>query len=333
MMICLAVVLTLATYGLLRFGYGELYQGYKIPPCSGSVPSFKAPHQLGNRWVGVATRFPYQYREHGFAEALTRKPGIVEYYEPFPNPGGFQANVACFFAGRHILPLVQLDPTKNVSLAAIVAGKYDGYLRAYATAVKQFHAPVALSFAHEMNGWWYSWGLSQRSPLAQYTTKPEAFIAAWRHIHDVFVSTGATNVRWVWTVRQNARFANHPDFPGIGKWWPGSKYVDWVGMDGYFRRPKQTFATVFGTQVTDIRKITDKPILISETAVRMSNPDASTQIHELFANVRGTRGLLGFVWFDLDAKKTHIRWNIDHNRAALAAVHAALRSPPPPAAR
>jgi hypothetical protein len=327
MMICLIVVLTLAAYGLVRFGYGQL-SGYTLAPCSGSAPVFKVSQQLPGRWVGVATRFPYQYREHGFAKALTRKPGIVEYYEPFPSPAGFQANVACFFARRGILSLVQLDPTRNVSVADVAAGKYDGYLIAYASAVKHFGAPVALSFAHEMNGWWYPWSLKPTSATSEYRTKPAAFIAAWRHIHDVFTKVGATNVRWVWTVRANARFASHPSFPGIDQWWPGSRYVDWVGMDGYFRRPAETFATVFGTQVTNIRKITKKPILIAETAVRMTNSDATKQIAELFTGVRGTPGLLGLIWFDLDAKKTGIRWNIDQNKAALTAIHEAIHSPP-----
>jgi beta-mannanase len=218
-----------------------------------------------------------------------------------------------------------------VSLDAIAAGKYDGYLRAYAGAVKSFGAPVALSFGHEMNGWWYPWSLRPDSPAALYRAKPAAFISAWRHIHDVFARVGAKNVTWVWTVRQNAKFASHPGFPGISAWWPGGKYVDWVGMDGYFRRANENFASVFGTQVTDIRALTNKPILISETAVRMSNPDAVTQINELFTGVRDTPGLLGLIWFDLDAKKTGIRWNIDRNRVALTAIHKAIHAPAPPA--
>lgn len=332
MMIFLVVGLTVATYGLVRFGYGRPTSG-TLPPCAGQVSPFRPKPQFAGRYVGVATRYPYQSWEHNFAEALTRPPGIVEYYEPFPNPSGFQGNVACFFAGKRMLSLIQLDPGPHVSLAAIAAGRYDGYLESYARAVKSFGARIALSFGHEMNGWWYSWGLHGNSPAALFTTKPGRFVAAWRHMHDVFAKAGATNVSWVWTVRQSVGRYDHKAFPGVRAWWPGSKYVDWIGVDGYFRRPTETFGSVFGTQITGIRAFTSKPILISETAVRMSNPDAAAQITGLFTGVRVTPGMLGVIWFDLDAKKTGIQWNIDRNKAALSAIRAAIHAAGPPAAQ
>src|SRR5437868_4024673 len=140
------------------------------------------------------------------------------------NPAGFQSNVACFFARRGILSLVQLDPVNSVSLSAIIHANYDGYLPDYAAPVKKFRAPIALSFGHEMNGWWYPWSVHLNSPAALAKSKPATFIAAWRHIHDIFGKAGATNAKWVWTVRQNVRLARHPHFPGIKSWWPGGKY-------------------------------------------------------------------------------------------------------------
>ena len=61
---------------------------------------------------------------------------------------------------------------KDVSLASIAVGHYDAYLRTYAHAVRTFRCRVVLSFGHEMNGSWYSWGRPQ--------TSPATFIAAWR---------------------------------------------------------------------------------------------------------------------------------------------------------
>ena len=46
----------------------------------------------------------------------------------------------------------------DISIAAIASGQYDGYLSAYAEAVRAYRHPVILSFGHEMNGDWYSWG-------------------------------------------------------------------------------------------------------------------------------------------------------------------------------
>ena len=68
--------------------------------------------------------------------------------------------------------LVQLQPN-GVTLASIAAGGSDAYPRAYADDVVAFGHPVILSFGHEMNGTWYSWGDGHGSPAT--------FVAAWPH--------------------------------------------------------------------------------------------------------------------------------------------------------
>ena len=78
------------------------------------------------------------------------------------------------------------------SLASIAAGKYDGFLSKYASEVRTYRHPVILSFGHEMNGNWYSWGYRH--------TSPAVFVAAWRHIVTIFRAIGASNVTWLWTV-------------------------------------------------------------------------------------------------------------------------------------
>jgi len=65
---------------------------------------------------------------------------------------------------------------------AVASGRYDGYLRRTARAVAAFRCPLVLSLGHEMNGSWYSWGFTH--------TTPAVFIAAWRHVHDVFARAG-----------------------------------------------------------------------------------------------------------------------------------------------
>jgi beta-mannanase len=57
------------------------------------------------------------------------------------------------------------------------------FLRAFAVAVRDFDCPLMLSFGHEMNRPWFSWG-ARSQPAA-------AFVAAWRHIHDIFAAAGA----------------------------------------------------------------------------------------------------------------------------------------------
>ena len=83
------------------------------------------------------------------------KPALVPYYSGWFEP--FQASFATAAARDGAVPIVQMNPD-GVRVAAIASGRYDGYLRSYAKAVRAYHRPVIVSFGHEMNGDWYSWG-------------------------------------------------------------------------------------------------------------------------------------------------------------------------------
>jgi mannan endo-1,4-beta-mannosidase len=208
---------------------------------------------------------------------------------------------------------VQIDPT-GISLAAIASGRYDAYLRSYAAAVKTFGHHVILSFGHEMNGSWYSWGYRH--------TSPSMFVSAWRHIVTVFRTAGTRNVIWLWTVNiiQCRCSIGRP-----GLWWPGRSYVNWVGIDGYYYEPSWKFAPLFGPTIKAVRALTLDPILISETAA--SGTIQPAKIADLFAGIR-SYGLLGFVWFDVNKRQD---WRIS-SRAASAAFHRGvdtLRRPAP----
>jgi mannan endo-1,4-beta-mannosidase len=213
-------------------------------------------------------------------------PDVVMYYIGWEEP--FKVSFAKKVASHGAVPLVQIDPTK-VSLAAIAAGRYDGYLSSYAEAVRAYRHPVILSFGHEMNGNWYSWGYQH--------TKPKTFVKAWQHIVTLFRTLGARNVTWLWTVNI-VNDTEHGTIPDPGPWWPGSKYVTWVGIDGYYLKPSWQFAPLFGPTVLAVRKLTGDPILIAETAAT-TTAGQPAKIKNLFAGIR-TYGLLGFVWYDKD---------------------------------
>jgi hypothetical protein len=217
-----------------------------------------------------------------FAQAIGRQPNLVAYYSRWSVP--FQVRFATSAAKHGAITVVQIDPV-DISLASIAAGRYDAYLRSYASAVKAFGNQVVLSFGHEMNGSWYSWGYQH--------TSPKSFVAAWRHMVTVFRAVDARNVTWLWTV--NVVNAN-PYIPSPGRWWPGSPYVNWVGIDGYYYLPSQSFAQVYGPTIGAVRELTGDPILIAETGAAPSTGQPS-KINDLFAGIR-TYGLSGFVWFD-----------------------------------
>jgi hypothetical protein len=222
----------------------------------------------------------YQQVEE-FARVVGRSPNLVGYYSGWAEP--FKMAFAAQVRSHGAAPFVQIDPT-GASVPAIAAGAYDGYLASYADEVRDYGHPVVIGFGHEMNASWYSWGYRHVSPAT--------FVAAWRHLVTLFRKQGADNVTWVWTIQ-----ADEPGTdPSIASWWPGSKYVTWVGIDGFYYHPSDTFAGVFGRTIDQVRSLTNLPILFSETAVAPA-ANQFANIAKLFKGVVTDR-TLGLVWFD-----------------------------------
>ena len=219
-----------------------------------------------------------------FADATGARPDVVMSYSGWFVP--FPVRFATTAADNGAAPLVQMNPD-GISIAAIASGRYDGYLSAYAEAVRAYRHPVIIGFGHEMNGDWYSWGYRN--------TQPAVFVTAWRHIVRLFRALGARNVTWLWTVNI-INDTQAGKIPNPTPWWPGNAYVTWVGIDGYYLKPNWQFAPLFGPTIGAVRALTGKPILVGETG---ATPGAGqpAKIADLFAGIRAY-GLLGFVWFD-----------------------------------
>ena len=245
-----------------------------------------------------------------FAHAVGRQPNLVSYYSGWGEE--FQKAFAATAASHGATTIVQVDPT-NISMANIAAGTYDSYLTSFADEVAVFGHLVIISFGHEMNGSWETWGYRR--------TPPAAFIAAWRHIVTLFRQQGADNVKWLWQVNSSSSQTGP-----VRDWWPGSRYVSWVGVSGYYYLPGDTFDNVFNPVVTSIRQFTQDPLLIAETAV---GPQAgqSRGIKDLFAGLRMQHDL-GLVWFDQHSDGGLYKgenWRLEGNRVALAAFRNALK--------
>ncbi|RYX86193.1 hypothetical protein EON83_02930 [bacterium] len=113
---------------------------------------------------------------------------------------------------------------KMLDLKDIAAGTWDDYFIEAARTVRDFELPVFISIDHEMNGTWYPY--SQAYPGSKTTAAD--YVAAWKHIVDVFRKQGASNAAFVWA-------PNVPDVGGIPytSYYPGDDYVDWVGISFY----------------------------------------------------------------------------------------------------
>jgi mannan endo-1,4-beta-mannosidase len=302
----LRFVIAGAAVVVLAAGAVAAVRHYKPAPATGPLP-VHLPH-APESYVGVySPEAPDSYAGvTAFKTATGVTPDVAMYYSGWFQ--GFQTRFAATAARQGAVPLVQIDPD-NINLASIAAGKYDGFLTKYASEVRTYRHPVILSFGHEMNGNWYSWGYRH--------TSPAAFVAAWRHIVTIFRAIGASNVTWLWTV--NIMDTQHGRIPPPRPWWPGSKYVTWVGIDGYYLKSPWTFAPMFGPTIAKVREFTRAPILIAETG---AGPIAGqpAKIADLFAGIRAY-GLLGFVWFNAHGVQD---WRLS-GMASLTAFHRAAK--------
>jgi len=268
-------------------------------PCRGKIPE---------PFAGIATSGDFAANVASFRQATGARLRVVEFYNPFPGP--FQSAEAQQVVDLGGLPLIQLNP-RRIGLATLASGGYDSDIRSYAEQVRAFRCYVVLSFGHEMNGWWYPWGLPR--------TTPRTFKAASRHIHDIFAAERVRNVIWSWdpTHQYSQYQPGKTAYPAAG-WYPGDKYVDWIGIDGYFGGG-QNFDDVFGFQLRDLRRMTSKPIYLAETGVGDGTREVR-QVMNLFAGLRRWR-LIGLVWFDLNRKNS---WSLEGKPVKDAAFRRAV---------
>jgi len=269
------------------------------PPAHASLPSKPASY------LGVfEPNSPPSYQPiEAFANAAGREPNLIGYYSGWAEP--FATSFAEMVHRHGIIPFVQIDPT-YASVSAIAAGSYDGYLTIYADAVRDFGHQVVIGFGHEMNANVYSWGYGK--------LPASTFVAAWRHIVTLFRSQGADNVTWLWTLQ-----ADRPGTGPVADWWPGASYVTWVGIDGYYNNPSDTFRKVFAQTIEQVGEFTHKPVLLSETAVTRRG-DQYANIVNLFEGMTKYK-TLGLVWFDKDQTRQvqHQDWRLEGDPLAEAA--------------
>ncbi|HKD88391.1 MAG TPA: glycosyl hydrolase [Streptosporangiaceae bacterium] len=247
-----------------------------------------------------------------FASAVGRQPNLVLYYSAWGDP--FETGLADKAHDHGAVTFVQLDPNQNTPMKAVADGKYDAYLRSYASQVRAFHYPVVVGFAPEMNGDWDSWGWRH--------TRPAVWVAAWRHVVTVFRQAGATNVTWIWTLNAGSNGTGP-----IQQWWPGARYVTWVGIDGYYFYSASTFTSTFTPTLNDVRALAPgKPVLLSETGIGQVAGQAR-KIPDLFAGMRAA-GVLGLVWFDKNQDQGiyHQQWRLEGHPASLKVFRKALET-------
>ena len=206
---------------------------------------------------------------------------------------------------------------ENFRLADLAAGKEDAYIAQFAQEAAEWGHPFFLRFNWEMNGNWFPWSAGVNG------NTPASYVAAWRHVHDVFTAVGATNATWVW-----CPFADsHRSYSNMKSLYPGNAYVDWTCLDGYNwgrnavnPQPWRSFNEIFEASYRFLTKkvARRKPVMLAELASSPNGGHKAVWIREMLnALPRKYPRVRGFIW--LDGFDRGIDWPIETSPNATAA--------------
>lgn len=276
----------------------------------------------------------------GLARRAGKAPSTVGWFSAFDDD--YRGDLVEKSWNHGALPVVTwmpaaADSRTSYSLTSILNGTHDRYLRRYAGAVVRQGLPVALRFAHEMNGNWYGWSAGR----TDYNNTPEKFVAAWRHVWQVFDDVGATdNVIWLWSPSRvdNLRPTPTNGLTTMAETYPGDAYVDWVGASVYLRTASvgPSFEASFGRTVAALTSVTDKPMFFAETAAVQTDrgsdqtPVKTAWTRNVLAEFARDERLVGFLWFNdvaasvVNGVEVTNDWRFDANRATAAAFRQAV---------
>jgi hypothetical protein len=272
-----------------------------------------------------------------FEEGARKKASMVQFFQPFAN-----CNPGCSFYkfptsplesirqhgsipvlswSSQSIPSTKVEP--DFQLSDVISGRYDSYIREFATAAKAWNHPFFLRFNWEMNGNWFPWHEGVNGNQAGESVR------AWRHVHDIFTAVGASNVTWVWC--PNIEYSGSTSLASL---YPGDAYVDWTGIDGYNwgtnpAKPDRwkSFETVYKPTY---RKIVEtvapgKPMMIGEVASTEYGGSKAAWIKDMLAKIpTDYKQIRAVLWFD--KFDSNMDWPVETSSSATAAFAEGLQS-------
>ncbi len=273
-----------------------------------------------------------------FEEETKKKLSLVQFFQPFAN-----CNPGCSFYNFPTSPLESIRlhgaipvlswssqsiPSTNnepdFQLSDVISGRYDAYIREFATKAKAWGHPFFLRFNWEMNGHWFPWHEGVNG------NQPGESVAAWRHVHDIFAAVGATNATWVWC--PNVEYSGATPLASV---YPGDAYVDWVGLDGYnwgtnpakpdkWKSFEQVYRASYQNIVNTIAP--SKPMMIGEVATSEYGGSKSAWIKDMLARIpseyKKIRALLYFDKYD-----SNMDWPLETSSTATTAFAEGIQNP------
>lgn len=312
-----------------------------VPPLpqTPTLDTLKAP---SSTYFGVFTeQAPFDFSEvDSLAAKIGHYPSSVSWFSGFDQPFRSDGVIAAWQRG--MLPIVSWESrpletdmgpgsdnavNADYQLSDVIDGTYDDYIRQYADAVKALGLPIGLRFDHEMNGFWYPWAEQVNG------NQPGEYIAAWRHVHDIFAAEGATNVIWIWS----PNVVEFPQAQPLDQLYPGDDYVDWVGLVGYYRKPisgkEASFDNTYAKSLAALRTVSTKPIYLTEVGATETGGNKPAWITSFFTGLAANPDIIGFSWFNLTITAlsgnvlTTNDWRITSTQAATKAFAAGIADP------
>ncbi|MGN1097343.1 MAG: glycosyl hydrolase [Clostridia bacterium] len=217
---------------------------------------------------------------------------ILEEYDPALVYGGL---VNAWNSGKicELTLQTDIDDDSN-AVYEILRGEHDEFLYAYARDVVLFGHPVILRPFNEMNGEWCNYSSSNTS------RDPDVYVRMYRYIYNIFNECGAENVIWVW----NPNEVSYPTF----KWnsaelyYPGSDYVDAVGLSGYNTGTGidgeiwRSFSEIYDGYYEHMESTYNKPMMITEFGCSSFGGDKLKWVEDMFADLHKYPKIHAAVW-------------------------------------
>ncbi|MCL3860304.1 glycoside hydrolase family 26 protein [Actinotalea sp. K2] len=231
---------------------------------------------------------------------------------------------------------------EDYSSPLILDGAFDTYIRDYARGIADLGLPLGLRLNHEMNGDWYPWSEMNKFGEPINGNRPGDYAKVWRHVHDIFEQEGANEyVIWVWAPNiVNNLPDNLKQYSYTESLYPGEEYVDWVGLSAYYRPPYRenqtpTFSWTFDASLDQLRRLTDKPIMLAEIGASEVGGNKPAWVRSFFEALTRPENddIVGFTWFSLtvtsivSGQVTTNDWRIDSRANSLAAFREGLHDP------
>ena len=250
--------------------------------------------------------------------ALHKRSALIGYFAGWDRGMPSAAYLNRWTTNRGGVPVIATGPAGYAPLARLISGAEDAQIAAWAEGTKAFGRPVMIRLMAEMNGSWEPWSTGKNG------NKPGEYVAAWRHVVDVFRAHGATNAIWVW----NPDRSFHGATP-MASLWPGADYVDWIGLDVYnFGTATKggwlSFASMMKPSVREIRRVagSTKPLMINEVGCAAGSRKARW-VTAMYASLP-SYGVKAVLWFDYDMKAD---WRLTADPTVRAAARTAVSRP------